>query len=154
MKDCPRPRRGTAASPRAPRRRAAWWRCSRGKSCARDHDVHRLRLAPSQKAPGTLEPATPASRPLAWIFLTCRSRRREEADGASVGMSPPPHVGGYGLWAFYATYEISGLATPEPPRAWGVCSLEAVLCRSAGVVQPLREPSRRSGGKSPPPSFR
>src|SRR6266487_4802801 len=29
--------------------------------------------------------------------LTRCSRRREEADGPSVGTSPPPHVGGYGL---------------------------------------------------------
>ncbi len=47
---------------------------------------------------------------LACIFHTCRSRRREEADGPGVGTSPPPNVGGYGLWAFHARCEISGLA--------------------------------------------
>src|SRR2546425_7163364 len=48
-------------------------------------------------------------RPLPCTFHTRRSRRREEADGPSVGTSPPPHVGGYGLWAFHARYEISRL---------------------------------------------
>jgi len=32
--------------------------------------------------------------------------------GPSVGTGPPPHVGGYRLWAFPARCEISGLAAP------------------------------------------
>src|SRR5258705_12797696 len=43
------------------------------------------------------------------IFHTRRSRRREEGDGPNGGTSPPPHVGGYRMWAFHARYEISGL---------------------------------------------
>src|SRR6266536_2201951 len=59
------------------------------------------------------------------IFHTRRSRRREEADGRNGWTNPPPHVGGYGLWAFHSSYEISRLTlhlSPFPPRGeegWG-----------------------------------
>src|SRR5258705_2902898 len=55
-------------------------------------------------------PAPGSASILARIFHAVRSRRREEADGLGGGTSPPPYVGGYGLWAFHARYEICKLA--------------------------------------------
>src|SRR5258705_9108115 len=53
--------------------------------------------------------------PSARIFHARRSRRGEEADGLGGGTSPPPHVGGYELWAFHAQYETSGPRTVQTP---------------------------------------
>src|SRR5258705_7290496 len=59
------------------------------------------------------------------IFHTRRSRRREEADGPNGGTSPPPHVGGYGMWAFHATYEISRLRPSAVKTARGMGKSQA-----------------------------
>src|SRR5216117_854584 len=68
---------------------------------------------------------------LARIFHTRRSRRREEADGLGGGTSPPPYVGGYGLWAVHARYEICGLEPFSRP-----CGTYATAYLRPGVETP------------------